>query len=339
MEKIPGLRIVGGAPEEDKKSVRDRMEFRLTNHIDSIPESGRIEIKKSEYIKSPEELALISLANQETNKLRAEFGLEPYEIPPENYHIVPDELYKKAHPDGNGNAVCLFNRQALLFKASRFRNNNFYFGSVAFHETLHIKGYFSLEVEKHGEKTIETSYRTGISVASSQKKNSIGEHHSHFDGLHEGIVSEQQRRFNETMLNTSMMQKEKDRLGSDHAQEIKRVISDRRGIPIEDIMWVGNNQNEYETLGYPKQREVLLCICREISRIYPDEYPIPNDVYREFLRAHLTGKLLTIARLVNKTFGEDSFRLLGDMKTDRESVILTLELFNRKARLNRSKAI
>ena len=84
MEKIPEFRIVGGASQEDKEKARGEIEFRLTDHVASLPESGRKQIKQLEYPKTQDELALIAFANEETNRLRIEAGMEPYELPPEN---------------------------------------------------------------------------------------------------------------------------------------------------------------------------------------------------------------------------------------------------------------
>jgi len=43
------------------------------------------------------------------------------------------------------------------------------------------------------------------------------------------------------------------------------------------------------------------------------------------LKAHFTGNLLTIKKLVEKTFGKRSFLVLGNMTNDHESGVLHLE--------------
>jgi len=55
-------------------------------------------------------------------------------------------------------------------------------------------------------------------------------------------------------------------------------------------------------------------------------------VYKVFLKAHFTGRLLPIGRLIEKTFGEGSFRLLGNMDTDDESGALHLESLEKARR-------
>lgn len=335
MEKIPGFRIVGGASEEVKNDVRKEMEYRLTDHIDTLPERTYKELEKLEYPKSPEEVELIAFANEETNRLRIEAGVEPYEIPSENTHIVPQELYKQIAPR-TGVAACNFERQIIIVNARESRANPVLFGSVVFHETLHLKGYLAMEVEQDGEKVDTTLYRTGVTSIASQKKKIEGKDHSHFVGLHEAIISEQERRSFSTMLNLPIFDTERIRLHSEEGNALKEIVSKKRNVPFEDVAWVGENENEYMIMTYPKQREVLVYICDEVSKELPEQYPTPNEVHKEFLRAHFTGRLLPIARLVEGVFGEGSFRTLGDMKQDKESGVLTLESL-KKARARNSK--
>ena len=72
-------------------------------------------------------------------------------------------------------------------------------------------------------------------------------------------------------------------------------------------------------------------MCAEIQKQFPDQYQSADDVFKVFLNAHFTGKLLPIGRLVEKTFGEGAFRALGNMGTHREDGALHFETL-KKAR-------
>ena len=50
-----------------------------------------------------------------------------------------------------------------------------------------------------------------------------------------------------------------------------------------------------------------------------------DEVFQEFSNAQFNGRLMTIARLVEGTFGKGSFRILGNMDTDSNSATLCLE--------------
>ena len=99
----------------------------------------------------------------------------------------------------------------------------------------------------------------------------------------------------------------------------------------------GKGKNDWESVSYFSQRQVLEYVCGEIQKEFPNQYDNADDVFKEFLKSHFNGRLLPVARLVEKTFGEGSFRLLGNMGTDRKSGISHLELL-RKARIRHMRS-
>lgn len=116
---------------------------------------------------------------------------------------------------------------------------------------------------------------------------------------------------------------------------MRKKLAEKKEIPEDDIIWIDEkNENDYETVSYRQQREVLNYVCAEIQKQFPDRYQSADDVFEEFLKSHFTGRLLPIARLVEKTFGEGNFRLLGNMNAEKESGVLHLESL-KKARQNR----
>lgn len=119
---------------------------------------------------------------------------------------------------------------------------------------------------------------------------------------------------------------------SDEAKALRKNLAEKRKIPEDDFIWVGKRgENDYETFPYQKPRQVLEYVCAEIQKEFTDLYENADDVFKEFLKANFTGRLLPIARLVDGTFGEGSFRILGNMKHEKESAVLTLETL-KKAR-------
>jgi hypothetical protein len=55
------------------------------------------------------------------------------------------------------------------------------------------------------------------------------------------------------------------------------------------------------------------------------------------LNAHFTGRLLEIGRLVEKTFGKESFRILGNMDTDGKSAVLCFETLKKMCLRQKNK--
>lgn len=335
MESGPEFRIVGGASKEAGDAVRKKYESAFSAHLDSLSKADREALEKLEYPKSDDEIGLINFANEETSRLMFEVGASPYDIPVENYHIVPTDLYKKAAGD-SGDAAARATNQGIVFDASVYKGNPIYFGSVAIHETLHLKAKTSFEVEEVGEKVSDTLYRQGVSIRAPQKIGLSGGFHEHFLGLHEAIVSEQQKRSFPQLLKRPEVQDEVARLNNDEALGLKRKIAESRKVPEDEIIWVGKNEKEWERFSYSKQRNVLTFVCNEIQKEFPDEFKTVDDVFTSFLHAHFTGELLPIARFVEKTFGEGSFRILGNMDSTATNGTLTLETL-KKARLRVEK--
>ena len=165
-----------------------------------------------------------------------------------------------------------------------------------------------------------------MSVRAVQKHGLHGKYHEHFEGLHEAIVSEVEKRALPQILDLPELAKEKEWLLSDEAKELRKKLAERKKIPEDDIVWVGKKgKNDWETVSYPQQRGVLQYVCTEIQEQCPDRYQSADAVFKEFLRAHFTGQLLQIARPVEETFGEGSFRLLGNMATEEQDAVLHLE--------------
>lgn len=340
MEKGPEIRIVGGASAEKKEQTRKEVEQALFSHFESLSPQEQKLFEKFEYPKSEKELALIGFANEETSRLMQEAGIEPYYVPVDNFHIIPPELYKKAAGD-SGTATTFNTKQEIIFDAQHFRDNPVNFGAIALHESLHLKAHFSMEVQEEGDRVSKTLYREGVSVRALQSYGHHGKYHQHFAGLHEAIVAETEKRLMGKLLDHPELAKEKEWLATDEAKEMIKKLAEKKEIPEDDIIWVGKKgENDWETVPYLRQRDVLNYVCAEIQKQFPDEYQSVDDVYKTFLNAHFTGRLLPLARLVEKTFGEGSFRLLGNMDTDRQSGILHLESLKKaRARQTREETV
>lgn len=326
MEKGPETRIIGNASPKTKEQVKKEITEALFNHFESLSPQEQEQLRKFEYPKSEKELAVINFANKETALLMQEAGIEPYDVPAGNYHIIPSELYRKI-VGNDGNATTLMRKQGIFFDAQSFRDNPVNFGAVALHETLHLKAHFSMEVQEEGDTINTTRYREGLMIHSLQNSN-LGKYHyhCHFAGLNEGIVAESEKRLLMKLLDLPELAEEKEWLTSDEAKKIKEELVEKKEIPEEDIIWVGKKgEDDWKVVSYNQQRNVLNYVCTEIQKQFPDQYQSADDVYKTFLNANFTGRLLILAGIVEKTFGEGSFRLLGNMDTERPDATLHLE--------------
>lgn len=254
-----------------------------------------------------------------------ECGVEPFEVPTENYHILPPEEYKNQTNGHIATTIC--EKQGIFFNAKYFRNNPVNFGLTTIHETLHLKAHTAFEVDEAVESPDIDLYRAGVSSYSASK-NKV--RHEHFGGLHEAIVATQEKKMFPAFMELPILSEEKEWIDTDRAKDIRKKISKKEKMPENEILWVykGDEEN-WEGAYYYRQRLVLNYICQEIQKEFSEQFQSTDEVFKEFLKAHFTGHLLTIAKLIEKTFGEGSFRSLGNMSADRNSGALFLESFKK----------
>lgn len=319
MENRPNIRVIGNATEEQK----ERLVKEIHSNLDKgggLTEKDLELLKRAEQEKTEKELILIRFADQEISRLMEELGLKPYSIPSDNYHLLSSEFYYK-YFGKNNNATAKIPQQGIMFDAGTFRDKPVFFGSVAIHETLHLKSHLSMELNEAEGELAPTPYREGVGIKALQRDGFHGNYHEHFSGLHEAIVAETQKKLFDKMLSLPELAAEKTWLESKDAQTKKAAVAKRKKLPEDTIIWVGESEDEkdWEMISYVTQRQVLNYICEEISKNLPEKYPTPEEVYKEFLKAQFTGHLTSIARIIEGTFGEGSFRILGEMKTTKTS--------------------
>jgi hypothetical protein len=327
MEKIPGLRAIGNASIEDKEKVKKELSEGLSNHNESFSDEGKELLLKIEKEKTPKELELIYRVNYEINSLREEMGLEKFEIPADNYHILDKDGYKDNIGITSAGQAS-FDKQGIYLNEGDVRRSLLSFFSTILHESLHLNGHTTVEVNEYedGRRIVSTFYRTGIGVHAAQKKGFYGESHSHFDGLHEAIVSEQEKRSLKRLMDDSLFNKERDFLYSQETEILKNtIIKNNPSLQKEDILWVDKDGENFDFIPYDKTRKVLNFVCDSILEKFPEQFSTQDEVFKLFLKSHFTGQLLDIARLVEQTFGEGSFRRLGDMDATSSSAINTYE--------------
>ncbi len=335
MENMPEFRMVGTDDKEAKAEAKKESEDYLERHVSSLSPEERQFFEKYEIPKTEEQKSLIDFANEETNRLRQEGGLPPYVVPTENYHILPTEKYREMNGHETS-GITSYMSQSVCFDAEKLGKNILMFGSTAFHETLHLKGHTSFEVEieedpkEKTEHRMKSNYRVGVSVISSQKKiRDEGEQHRHFNGLNEAIIATEEKKLLPKLLERPEIKSREELPTSIERTAILEKFCEAEKISVEEIMDFKIDEEEkvrsYVVFPYLPQRKVLLYVCAEIAKDFPEQYGDAEAVRKEFTKAHFTGRLLPLARLTESAFGKGSFRILGDIGIDENSGMLGLE--------------
>lgn len=202
------------------------------------------------------------------------------------------------------------------------------FAVILFHELLHA--YAHVTVEAHEETGIISIYRNGAQTHSPQKRRPEKKRAIHFIGTHEGTVAMCEKKFFQELISDDDFEEERKAMASKEVQKILEILRKEKGISQEEIYWLNRNTNELNGFSYPEQRKVIKLICETLKKMMETKYPTEEAVFKEFLRAHFTGRLLELGRDIEAVFGKGSFRELGTMTEDPESATAIYKIFSEK---------
>ena len=326
--------VVGSASLETKKEKARQIVERFGEyHYEQFSSRQRTILESSEIKKSKCEKLAIEKINEITNSILSEFKLDVFNVPERNVHLIPDKLFKEITKDETITGatseimqLILLNAEALKDPMSRI--------SAMLHEIIHLKSFLVLEVHED----LKRVYRGGVTVGALREKSEKVGYFMMFGGLNEAIVTEIQKRYLKKCFSevVSTLEKMSD-LGSYdqflideyHWQDSKEARNFKRKLIKEafpdrgedEIVWVGRNESGYDLLGYYGQRKVLNYIVDVLFKDNTDRFNSKDEVMKLFFKAHFDGKLFAIAKLIEKSFGEGSFRIIGMMSEKDENSI------------------
>jgi len=326
MERIPNFNVVGKIEEKQKEFLLNgRKSLLYENHLANMEVDRKREIENNELPKTEEELQFINMSNEQTNELLRFSGVEPYDVPEGNFHKVKATIYKKYEPETTA-GFFEAHYQMIMLNADFVPKNRLREALVIFHELLHMKSYLAYHVvaEDNGKGIMlhTSAYREGVDVKSSPKKALSGDDHDHFYGLNEAIVSHEEKRYLQKLLGASLFEKERQDLMSSETEPMKNILMKERRIPEDEFIAINLSEGYYLSIGYQAQRKVLNYICEQIAK---DTNRSADDIHGEFLKSQITGKLVSLGKLVENSFGKGSFRRLGDMTEKGEDAMAVFD--------------
>lgn len=224
--------------------------------------------------KTPEELEIISIVNDATNQILEKYDLEKFDIPPENIHVMKRSIALKIYE-----FLSLSKRQGDFSQSSEAGEiidpaSKMELAKAALHEVIHFKSYNAIQKEMD-EKGWLGPYRVGLEVHSRDGKN------VYFKSLNEAVTEELTVRTLPQIVEKPVLQDEKNKI------------------------------NSYPS--YEKEREYLNDLIDVILKENKDKFKDRDEVFEIFSKAMMTGNILPLGRLVEKTLGKGSFRRIGKL--------------------------
>lgn len=324
----PDPEIIGPLPEELKKEISEGFQKRFGEaHASELTDEIRAKLAEAEIEKSELDKKIIEKANELTNQLIAELGGTPFDISPDNIHIVKDEFFKQYEIAAT--AVTMQEEQLIFANAEKLKNALTRAASVI-HEMLHLKNILKFEASESGV----TPFRGGLRIFTStrkDKKRGMG-YADNFTGLNEAVVVEMEKVLAKKIFESIPELKELwSKENSLEGQKRRKALAEKVGMEQDDLVST-ESEGEETNYAYYAQRKVLNAVISKIHDDNPEKFSSREDIKKIFFRTHFTGSFLEIGRLVEKSFGKDSFRILASMDTESGSAARVMDLLSRKTR-------
>lgn len=294
--------------EKDEKKAKEHFK-------DTFEKQSEKEIVKYERLKTEEEKKTIIDILAKMPDFIERYGGTPIDITLDHIHILDSEkldedIRKKLDmtKDEYGGGGYKLSSQLIYIIDS---GNNLYNAQAIVHEIIHFNSFQSIELTGKGKK-ISSVRRIGFEIRRKDKKEVF------FREVNEAITEELAKRFDiqyfEDVPVISDEVKERNSIKKqfkDKGDDIARII---KASPNE----LDKNKTNFtvEYYSYMKNREDLN---QDIVNIYEKNknernkhgeliFNSAKDVFDVFAKAVMTGNLLEVARLLEKTYGKGSFR-------------------------------
>ena len=270
-------RILGGSPEENEDlGERFKKAFQYF---------GEGKIYLSERNKTPDETAIINLANQETNNVIERFGVPPMDVPLGNIHVFSKKEYadftsEVAEDTDPSQTDAIFSTGTQIIAMEDQGENLVEFTKRVLHEMYHLKSYQSVDFARKSEKRHKMR-RMGMAIA--------------LRGGSADRIAFAFRDFNEALTESLSM------------LSLAGVMA-RGDLPAALSKQL---EQDYGKFSYAKEMDKMSQLIELIYGKNKEKFENKWEVYKVFFKAAFSGKLLGIARLIEKTFGKGSFRELG----------------------------
>lgn len=319
MEKFSSFeRVVGNIPEAEKEQIlRDKGE----RFDDQVFES----LRGKEKEKTLEELQIISLANEATNEARQRYGLENFDIPPENIHVVTEESWPREK------SVAFYNSmfQGVVVREQPAR---IVFLKKIFHEMLHFKSYNALQVTSVENSELD-EYRVGLTVHTRDGKR------MYFVNLNEAVTEEMTKRFTTKLFDNPLFAGEIKQTKDVITRYPRAVTGSGEPLFDEDTFYaeVEGKKSWDEAVGrlfgvqekskkittegftYQSERKILNTLIDKILERNQDKFQDREEIFEVFAKGMMTGNILPVGRLIERTFGNGTLRRIGELDQDMQA--------------------
>ena len=295
--------VVGGT-EEEQNSVLDDHVYEMQTDTGKYFEVKEklYQVKDFEKEKTEEEIKMVKIVLERLDNFMKDMGdPNPLKIRPEQVHFLYPDKIKAA----NLPLINFFDRRRQFIGICDLGNSLENMQGLA-HETIHAHSFQSLEIDK--DKSV-SDRRFGI------RTKIRGGQNYYFEEINEAITEELTIIFDRNYLvSVPGLEKElelRQKFIDAHLQSNDPEIRESA----DEIAYikVNNQKQQLEATGYsyPAARERFGSLVKEVFKANETLFKSEDEVFMLFVQAAMGGRMLDLARVVEKTYGKGSFRKLG----------------------------
>lgn len=271
--EMPHADKLVGVPTE----YADKQEIAEKNFTKYFEQPSERE-KPFELEKTEKDIEIINFCDESVQKYMETYGRKKnIKLPMENIHVL-QEGGVEAVTEGRlrtGSHSTIFGKIAVDRNPSDTQ-----FSLVAFHELFHTKAYQAGQIKtKEGDFKMG-QYRSGFIVTSRDGKR------TYFNDVEEAVVGHMTQRFFDEILSKDpkYIPEIEERNKNGQSFDISRKSEQASGEKLAEDLFVKNTGN----------------------------FANKEEIMEMFIKAQVTGNILPVARLFEKTYGKGSFRKLGE---------------------------
>lgn len=310
-------RIIGADLSEEEK--KDAVAFYERRFEGSSFSSRSAEMIKKERKKTPEEVAILSLANEVVGEFVGGYGIEPVRLTEGHHHFLNGEDWEF------DNSVAFYNQgeQRIFYRHYPSLSKMF---NTATHEILHFNSYQASlaerkEINGKGVGIKFSDYRIGWDTRSLKEKDRFS-----FVAFNEGLTEEVVKFLWQKVSGNELFAKEAAETDFCRAELEKKdgLRHINRNSDVYKISRTPGKEESWDVEAFAfvdNRRAISLLLDKMVTKLTDEAR---QAIAQAMVRGMLDGNMLPFARMVKECFGEGAFRNIGEANTGKD-LLKTIE--------------